>query len=324
MATLTPNNQLTLKELAKRTKDQNMIEIAEVLHETNEIMDNAVWQEANGVTTHTYTQRTSLPTGGWRQINAGVTPEASTSSQFTEELSILEAYSEIDKLLVDLAPDKNAFRSSEDLAFVEGLGQKISDTLIYGDKTSNASEIMGLANRYNTLADASVFGAGGTGSDLTSMWVVQWDKGKVSLVYPKGHSSMGINVRNLGEDTKRVSDGTQYQVYTTLFQSNLGLVVKDPKSIARVCNLEGTSTTLGDLGLDDYLIQAINYLRNRGQGNTVIYCNRTIMNQFDVLAKDKTNVAYTSVEIFGKQVTTFRGVPVRLVESIIDTEDAIA
>ena len=42
------------------------------------------------------------------------------------------------------------------------------------------------------------------------------------------------------------------------------------------------------------------------------------------MAKDKTNVNYTSSDAFGVPVTRFRGVPVRLCEAIVDTETAIS
>lgn len=325
MATLTARSQLSLIELAKRTHNQNLLEIAENLTETNEMFDNAVWTEANGETSHKYVERTSLPNGSWRAINEGVDAEASSTIQRTEELSILETYSEVDKLLVDLAPNGQAFRSSEDMAFVEGLGQTLQETLIYGNKDTSVREINGLATRYNALSYDNVFsGTGSTSNVQSSIWIVQWGMNGTHLVYPRGHKAMGINVRDLGEETKVASDGKMHQVYRTHFQASVGLVVKDPRSVARIANIE-TSVTLGSVDYADYMIQALNYMRNRGQGgNTVIYCNRDTFNHFDVLAKDKTNVQYTSGEVFGKPVTMFRGIPVRMVEQITTTEAVVA
>jgi len=75
---------------------------------------------------------------------------------------------------------------------------------------------------------------------------------------------------------------------------------------------------------DDQIIEALNYMPTAGgNGNTVIYVNRVLKTQFDILAKDKSNVNYTADNAFGMPVTRFRGVPVRMWESILNTEDAL-
>jgi hypothetical protein len=74
---------------------------------------------------------------------------------------------------------------------------------------------------------------------------------------------------------------------------------------------------------DDLIIEALNLMPRRGRG-AVIYVNRDMMTMFDILAKDKSNVAYNSSEVFGKEVVTFRGHPIRLVEAITSAEDVIS
>ncbi|GAG14906.1 unnamed protein product, partial [marine sediment metagenome] len=127
--------QLTLLELAKRTNLGSLISIVEVLDEENEWLEDAVWVEANQTMTHITTRRTSVPTGKWRKINEGITPSSSSTKQLTEGIGILEDYSRVDKLLAELSGDVEAFRSSEDLAFMSGMGQTLSDTLFKGTET---------------------------------------------------------------------------------------------------------------------------------------------------------------------------------------------
>ena len=81
MATQTLRTQLTLVELAKRTTDGNILQIAEVLEQTNEMLEDAVWVEANGMTSHVITVRTSLPSGQYRILNDGIPSEASSTRQ---------------------------------------------------------------------------------------------------------------------------------------------------------------------------------------------------------------------------------------------------
>lgn len=321
MATLTANQQLTLVELAKRTANKKIETIAERLSEVNEMMMDAVWIEANDLTSHVTTVRTSLPSGTYRKINSGVASEASTTKQIREDIAMLEAFSKVDKKLVDIAPDKAAFRSGEDMAFVEGIGQSMMDALIYGNKATDPEQINGLATRYNALADTNVVGAGGTGSDVSSIWIIQWGMDKAHLIYPKGGMPGGINFEDMGIDVAQDGSSNDYVVYRSHFEVNFGLVVRDDRNVQRIANIETSGSS--NIFDEDLLIRRLRNMTNGGKG-AVIYANQTILSQMDVAAKDKTNVNYYIENVFGVPTTTFRGFPVRQVDAILDTETAIS
>jgi hypothetical protein len=346
MATNVLRSQLTLLELAKRTLDGQHLAVAEVLAETNEVLTDAVWVESNQPTSHITTKRISLPAGTWRKVNAGVYREASATQQIVETIGLCESYSVVDKFLVDIAANPREFRSSEDLAFVEGLSQTLADALfrdnantIPGNMAANPERFNGFVIRYNSVnATGNVITEGGTATagDTTSVWVVQWGPSMVHMIYPKG-SKMGIEVRDLGEQTVQaglmttgtdisaVNSGgsiTEYQAYRTHFKLAAGLVVRDDRCVQRLCNIDD----LGDTApLDeDNIIVMLNKLPYQGKG-AVIYCNNDTKTQLDILAKDSGNLAVASVEdAFGRPVTVFRGVPVRRVDAITNTEYGIA
>ena len=320
MAVLTMRNQLTIVELAKRTGEGNLLEIAEVLEQTNEMLEDAVWMEANQRDHHTITVRTSLPSGSWRTLNAGVSSEASSTRQVVEGMGMLESYSKVDAKLVDLAPNPQEFRSQEDLSFIEGLGQTIQETLIYGNAITSPEQFNGFSTRYNTLSLANVHDGGGTVSDCTSVWIFQWGKNRVHLIYPRGSSSMGVQAKDLGEDTVSDGAGGEYQAYRTHFTIDCGVVVRDDRCIQRYANIE----TAGAVNLwdDSVMIDAMVLMLQQGKGS-IIYGNRTIMAQVYKQANDKTNVSYSVGEEFGRNVSYFRGSPVKLVEKLINTEDAL-
>jgi hypothetical protein len=71
------------------------------------------------------------------------------------------------------------------------------------------------------------------------------------------------------------------------------------------------------------LVRAINHMPNNGKG-AVIYVNETLKSQMDNDAMDKTNVYYTSEEAYGGPLTRFRGVPVKRIDKILDTESEVA
>ena len=73
MAVLNSYQQLSLVEVAKRTNpDGTMATIAEVLKESNSIIADAVWREANDTFANKTVRRASLPSGSWSVVQAPV------------------------------------------------------------------------------------------------------------------------------------------------------------------------------------------------------------------------------------------------------------
>lgn len=323
MTTLDTRAQLTLIELAKRTADQNLLDIVEVMTETNEILDDALWLEANQKMGHLGTVRNTLPSGTWRRLNKGIARKASSTRQIKEGIGMLEAYSVVDKKLVDLAPNPIVFRSGEDMAFVEGLSQDLADCIFYGDQSTTPEKFDGFTPRYNALSLENVHDTGGTGDDNTSLWIVQWGKHKVHLIYPGGSASMGVKARDLGECTVLDDQATpqEYQAYRTHFEVNAGMFIHDDRCVQRVCNIEVTGST--NIIDDNLIIAAKNNLPYKGVG-AVIYCNKTILTQLEILAKDKSNVNWQPGEAFGQAITQFQGIPVRRVDALLNNETTVA
>jgi len=347
MATHALRDQLTLVELAKRTLSGQHLTIAEVLAETNEVLTDAVWVESNQPTSHVTSKRVSLPTGTWRKINGGVYREASTTKQIVETIGLCETYSVVDKFLVDIAANPREFRSSEDLAFVEGLSQTLANALftdnagtVPGDMSANPERFNGFPIRYDDVSDCDNVRTPATTGDsanvCTSVWIIQWSPSMVHMIYPRG-SKMGIEVRDLGEQTIQSglmttgtdistvsSSGTisEYQAYRTHFKLACGLVVRDDRCVQRYCNIEDVTTGAGLFDEDD-LIKMANALPYQGK-NAVMYANQTMKNKLDIAAKDSGNLATAVIEdVFGRPITTFRGIPVRRVDAITMLESIV-
>ena len=318
-------SQYTLMELAKRTADGNLVEIAEVLNTSKDLIQDAVWLEANQLNSHVGTRRTRLPAGSFRQANQGVTGDASSTRQITEPIARLEGHSKIDEAILDVAPDKALARSQEDLAYVEGMGQTLETKFFYGNIAQTENEIDGLATRsdYNSATAANVQDSGGTGSYTTSLWIVEWGPRMVFLHYPKG-SQAGLATTDEGRiyETDAHDSTKRLFMWLTKFVINFGLFINDPRHIQRVVNI----ATTGSSGLlnDNDIIAALNKMPKAGGGPTSrIYANRNLKTQFDILAKDKTNVNYFVENVFGEPMTIFRTVPIRLAEGLTNAETAI-
>ena len=325
MATITPA-RLTLQELANRTDPKSdMAQIAEVLAEDNPILDDATWVMANDTFAHVHTRRISLPQGSWRKINDGVASEFSRTKKVTEIMGMLETYSKVDQALVEAAANPKEFRNSEALAFVEGMSQTLAETMIYGSNDEDPEKFTGFSSRLNSLSQANVLGAGGSGEDLTSIYVVQWGERRTHLIYPKNSPNMGIRHNDIGLQTvEGVTPGTFFQAYVDHFQVVCGLCVRDDRTIARLANIETSGTE--HLFDEDLLIELLNRMPKDGEG-AVIYCNSTIKTQMEIKLKDKTNVNFSAgggEGLSGVPILRFRGIPVRKVEAITDEEAEVS
>lgn len=146
------------------------------------------------------------------------------------------------------------------------------------------------------------------------------------MVYPMNlmfRGSLGDTDVNIVEikdlDLQLVSDGTyDYTAFVTRFRINAGMVIHDDRAFQRQSNIESD----GDPGFDpDVMISLINKMLMRGAGS-FLYGNRTLLTQLDQIAKEDTNVIYKPAEAFGIPTTFYRGIPVRLCESITDAETA--
>ncbi len=317
---LLQGNQLTITELAKRVSDKGVATMAEVLNETNDFLGVAPFIKANQKTGHVGTVRQSLPSGAWRKLNSGVDQERSDSKEVTESIGMLEGYSDIDVKLARLSGNVNAFRAQEDMAFVEGMGQTFASTFIYGNTDTDPEQFDGLAPRLNDLSYGNVIGSGGTGNDLSSLYIVQWGINKAHFIYPEG-SVAGMYYKNKGQMYTKDANNKDYEIFRNHFHLDVGLFVHDDRCIIRIANIETSGST--NIFDPELLIQALRLLPNKGIG-AEIYGNRTILGQMDLDIINKANVQYSPGNPYGRPPESWRGFPVKQVDAILNTESAVS
>lgn len=327
MATLSSTNP-TLADVAARLGPDGKIDpnIVEMLSETNEILDDMTFIEANGFTEHKTTIRSGLPSGTWRKLNYGVQPEKSRTVPIKDSLGMLETYAEVDKALADLNGNSAAWRLSEDRAFIEGLNQTQASTLFYGDSSLDPEKYTGLTPRYSSLSaenGINIVDAGGTGSDNASIWLIVWGPNTCHGIYPKG-SPAGLQSRDLGEDTLIDAAGGRYQGYRTHYKWDNGLTLRDWRYVVRIANIDVSDLTKnaasgGDL--IDLLTQAIELIPNLGMGRPVFYMPRKLRSFLRRQIANKVAAAtLTMEEVAGKKVVAVDGIPVRRTDALLLTE----
>lgn len=335
MATLSTSN-LTLADWAKRTDPEGRVPIiAELLSQSNEILDDCVFKEGNLPTGERVIVRTGLPEVYWRALNQGIPSSKSTTAQVDEACAILEARSEVDKDLAMLNGNTAQFRLSEDTAFLEAMNQTQASTMFYGNPGTDPKQFLGLAPRYSDLSASNaqnILDAGGSGSDNTSVFLVIWGDNTVYCPFPKG-SKAGLIHEDLGEQTVYNSDGTRLQAYATRYQWKNGLVVKDWRYVVRIANIDvsdlmsqsNSQAAAAATALIKMMARAIYRVPNMTMGRAAFYMNRTVHSGLSIAAMDKSqNVMKINEGLtqFGMPHSwlTFLGVPCRRVDGLINSE----
>ena len=321
----------TLGDIAKRLdKDGKIDKIVEMLKDTNEVLDDMLFQEGNLPTGHKTTIRTGLPEVAWRMLNYGVAQSKSQTQQIVDNCGMLEAYAEVDKALADLNNNTAAFRLSEDQAFLQAMNRAMAHTLFYGDTDITPERFLGVAPRFSSLdpetaaTAENVIDAGGTGDKLTSVYLVAWGANTVFGIYPKG-SKAGFQHKDLGEVTLQMTlpDGRtgQYQGYRTHYKWDIGLVVRDWRYIARVANIDLAKIT--DDKLISCMIEASERLPDENMGRPVWYMNRAARTKLRLARLNKSNVRLESESVEGKKTLFFDGIPVKRCDAILTTENQV-
>jgi hypothetical protein len=315
--------------------------VAELLSQTNEMLADMPWAEANGPTGHTSVVRTGLPASTWRKLYEGVQPTKSSRAKITDAIGMLEQRSEVDKALAELNGMAADFMLDEARAHIEGMNQDMQSTVIYGDTAVNPERFTGLAARYNALsgfeAAQNVVNAGGTtNSDHSSMWLVVWGMNTVHGIFPKG-SMAGLQRDDLGlgDAFDTASPAGRYRAYMEHFVWKAGLTVRDWRYVVRICNIEVSDLAGAGLGsatqastsatnLVRCMIAALHRVPNLRMGRPVFYANRPTREALDKLAMEKSSGVAMLMDAAGQFSTAFRGVPIKTCDALLTTEAALA
>ena len=347
MATKTITDRENLLLVTKMTNNNETLDVAEVLNETNEVIEDAVVQTATDMTSHVFARRTALPAVSWVKVGNGWNATTGLLNQVREDIGQLKARFLAPQDVMDLQANPAKYRSQQERAYIESMGQELSNTL-FGNYASSGGtlspaasapeEFAGFQYRYSSLGATDtnyVIGNGDTGAtDNTSIWFVQWGPGKVYLTSPRnapgGLSKMDKGLVLTSGDNATASTtanrasgqnpNNQLWAYITEFEWRVGLAVEDQRSVKRLCNIDtvaGSTYTLNE----DKIIQIKNNFKSRDMVS--MYMNETVFTQLEILAKDKVNVHWSENNPFGRPQLFFQNMPVRRSDAITNVEGSL-
>ena len=332
----------TLLDITKRLgPDGKQAMIAEVLHASNEVLEDMDWREGNLPTGDRTTVRTGLPGVAFRRLNEGVPRSKSNVGQVDEGAAMLEGFSEVDRKLAILSGDIASYRLSEASAFFESMNQTQASTLFYGNANASPQQFTGFAPRYASISGAggvnnvtapNIIDAGGVGTTNRSIWLVAWGEATTSGIYPKAtmaglfHEDATSNDRTSSDgfpvgDTLYDANGNPYMGYRDHYEWNCGLRLRDWRYVVRIANIDRTLLDKADVtGADliDLMVQALENIQSTSMGGTrlAFYMTRSTRSILRRQIVNHKNVFLNMDEIAGKRVLTFDGVPVRRVDAL--------
>lgn len=330
MSTTTQTSYITMGQAVQRLgPDQKPLRtFAELLNKMNQITTDAAFEMANDSWSHMENVRSVLPTVSPRTLNTGATRSHSSVRRYREQMCLLEVWCEIDARIAEAEGDIETFLAGEYSVYGEAMMQELCRLIVYGNPGTDSREIKGWANRYNLTSMVNVVGLSGTGSDTSSLFMVEWGPMVNKIIYPRAHPGFGMSYEPRGK--QRITDGSNnpLDAYVMKAAAELGISIPDEdRAVQRLANIETASW-----GTNDLLVSAktreLHAARNRlwhGGDNAVIYVNRDIKTQMDILAQEASNGFHTYQELQNlRPVTAWGGIPVRMLEAIVSTETAIS
>lgn len=331
------NNRGTLLDIAKRMDpDGKLAQVAEVLHETNPIVKDLVLKPANAKIANRVTVRTKLPTVGFTRLNKGVARSKSATKQVTDSIGLLAGRSEVDSRVKHIT-DVNAYRWDEDQTYLEAMAQTMAETVFYGDEASDESVFTGFHVRFNDASATPTTGpanqvvsAGGSGSDNTSIFIIDHHERYIHGIYPEG-STGGLETEDRGLQQVADTDSNMYDAWVTKYDWALGIVVKDWRHFGRLCNIDvsdletaGLSTGDSSANIARGLIRVLGRMQPPNGARRIAYCRQEVLTALEQQLLVRTNVNFTMGEWAGMPVLTFRGIPLVRCDQISTTEATLS
>lgn len=325
---------MNLRDLAIATSSMNSPQTAvvELMTKACPLLEDMAFVQGNLPTGHKFTIRTALPKPTFRRLYEGVKPTRSTTRTITEDCAMLEATCEIDAKHLELMDNKDFYRIQEAWAHIEGMTQEFSDTLWYGDNSVNPEKFTGFAKRYGSLSGEFgkyIIDAGGTGPNLQSVWFMVWSPYTLFGIVPKNSKAGVQHFKGEIQDIVDPDNQGTYRGYRDRFQWDCGLVVKDPRYVVRIANIDmdalktfGTPTDTSP-NLVFLLNEATNLVQSTQVGRPVFYMSRDMRQEWEHQLLKSSYIIRTPDEATGKLTEKYKGFPYKIDDTLVNEDKVV-
>ncbi len=301
------------------------------LAEMQDILQDIPFFEANEKTSHKFLRSTQLASGTWVDLNNGISASKGAMKTYRAEIGMLESRLTIDNRFMDIETNFDTFVERMAYPHYEGLSQGMADAFVNGT-VSGGNQFNSIEAHITSSSQTDESGRNmfhtyaGTGSDLSSILLIDWGPDRVYGVYPQAHAFAGVEREEHPDQLISGVNSSNLFAYVVDFKWYTALVVADDRCIRRCGNIDssGTSTNLLDSSYEtDVIVKALASMRNLGR-DASLYMNRTIWAQFWVVTKDKTNIVYDPGNPWKQPEYKFGNNRIRFTDSLLDTETAVS
>jgi len=326
----------TLPEILKqKAPDGSYMNIVDVISGRYPLLEEGVWTQANGDLFHEMVQAAVEPTGVPVRYNEGTPLSASVTKTVQEPIMTLEDRLQIDTRILRDQTDVVGFRMQREAMHFRGMLKTFHKIVFakganaagvpYGYMGSDMKQINGLSARYNALVADSVESAGGSGSTLSSIWIVKWGIDGVQFLYPRT-ASRTIEVEDMRIQPAYDASGNRFEVVMTKFAFRFGLGIADPRAVKRLANipLTGAGSFNNDATCEEKLIDLIEALPGGDTNGVVMYAGPKIMAQIRKRINSKSNMYFTEQNVWGRNMITFQDIPIVRVDTLEADESVIS
>lgn len=326
--------------------------IVNLMAQCNDVVADAIAKPGNLPMGHETSVVVGLPQPSWKANNQGIAATKPLFGKVKFSIGILRDYGMVDKDEAELNGEVAQFRLQQAKPHMQGMAQKVANSIFYANETTLPQSTTGLTLYYNALSTTvaatakNVISAGGAGSSNASLWLNGWsDEGGTSLLFPKG-SAAGLQHEDKGDIVPLYDvNGLRYEGYTDVFTWKLGVAVENWQFNARICNIDTTtaaggllSTTPPDLfALMSAAVNLLPHMTPRGSGivktddpngnighKFAWYSDRTVKTAMEIQAIRNKNVLMSPTEFAGAPVLNWRGVPMRVNDQLTDAEATVS
>lgn len=316
MALITQNSRYTLAE-ATKAAGYDAGSLGE-LQKAHGILDELPFFPNTHGLKNRQVQAVALPNMSAGMINGAIASGQGRAEPIEEPTKLYELESIVDTRLLQGVDNPTEVRDSQDEMVMEGCLQGAESKIIFGNDLTTPDDIRGLAARRPSLGTYCL-GMGGSGSTLSSAYLVMPGKKGLYLGYPGG-TRPGISSQDMGKQRVTAASGSgQHWAWIRLYQFFASMILRDPRALIRLANIDSSHAITADK-----ILEARGLTPLMGSG-CVLFVNRDVQVQIDKAAYNKTNLEFSLGEVEGYGVITrVGGMPVRMSDALTASESTVS
>ncbi len=300
--------RLTMLDVTKRNNSEESVGLIEDNISSHPELEYGVARPVKGFSFMTLI-RSELPTVQFRNANEGTDAVKSKYELKEFPTYILNPRAEIDKVIADRSEDGiGALMTDEQSGILESSMIEMGEKFYYGTGKKSTKSFKGLKD---SVDSDMIISAGGTGNNLTSVYLVRFGQKDVQWIFGGGGQ---FEFSEIIEETLYDEKKNPFPGFSSYLNASPGLQIGSKTAIGCINNIHATET--GKTITDKLLTKAILKFP-KGKRPDVIFMTSNALAQLQE--------SRTAVNALGQEApipTHCQKIPIESTDSLKDTESA--